>query len=372
MLARSLLILPLLVQLLMLAIVPAAMARTISWSGYTWNVRPAGFGEPGPSQWSDSPANARVEGADLVLSIVKDASGRWTSAELENAQHLGYGTYRWIVASDLSALDADEVLGMFTYGGSSPSNNEIDIEPSHWGNFSWPTGSATVWQDADAGRNASRSFGYSNRPPYVNQFRWEPGKITYLVTDATGATLLRWTLTSGVPTPSAEVPMINYWRYENAPPAAVRSMRISSFTWIPLGEDDAPPAPGGLSGGAASSVNRAVTVAGGRRAKCARLAMHPRRFAVSGRRHGATVNWTATATASLGVLVERRVRGRRFVTVAALRRAARNGAGRMRLTRRVGGRRLRAGSYRLTVSPSAAADRVRCARAMLRFTVVAR
>ena len=243
--SRSRLILQLLL-LLVLAAPATAVARTISWSGYSWDVRPTGVGSPGSNLWSDSAASVHTEGSDLVLSIVKDASGCWTSAEVDSHRHLGYGTYRWIVASDLSALDAGEVLGLFTYGGSTPSKNEIDIEASHWGNLAWPSGSVTVWEDAATDRSRSTSFRYSNRPPYVNQFTWEPGKVTYLVTDAAGAVLLDRVVTRGVPTPSTEVPVINYWRYGGARPRGERSMRISSFTWIPPGGDVTPPIVGGL------------------------------------------------------------------------------------------------------------------------------
>jgi len=196
-------------------------------------LRSAGWGGPGPNFWSDSSANVRVAGAELVLSIVKDSSGHWTSAEVENQRHLGYGSYRWVVATDLSALDANEVLGMFTYGSSKPSVNEIDIEPSHWGDLAWPTGSAAVWQNAHTRVQESRTFSYSSQPPYVNQFTWAPGRVTFLVTDATGAQLLNWTVTTGVPTPSTEVPIINYWRFHNTPPASVRSIHIASFSWVP-------------------------------------------------------------------------------------------------------------------------------------------
>ncbi len=248
---KSLLVLTLLALQPLLPSVATSAARTISWSGYNWDVRPPGPAEePGPNDWSDSTANVQVQGADLLLSIVKDSSGQWTSSEVDNEQHLGYGTYRWVVATDLSALDASDVLGMFTYGGSDPSNNEIDIEPSHWGNMSRPTGSATVWQNANANGSEERDFSYSSHPPYVNQFTWSPGRIDYLITDATGATLLAWTVTSGVPTPSTEVPVINYWRFNNVAPAGVRTIRISSFAWAPLGQTlpplpNPPPLPGG-------------------------------------------------------------------------------------------------------------------------------
>lgn len=351
MLARLLAVVSLLALQSLLPGVSAAAARTISWSGYAWDVRPPGSGEPGPNLWSDSPANVRVDGSDLVLSIVKDASGRWTSAEIDSQQHLGYGTYRWVVDTDLNALDADEVLGMFTYGGSSPSNNEIDIEPSHWGNLGWPSGSATIWQDAGAGLNQSKTFSYSSRPPYVNQFEWEPGRITYLITDAAGTTLFGWTVTSGVPIPSSEVPVINYWRFENAPPAGARSMRLSSFTWTPPGGEGAAQTP-------VSNSTSAVTAPG----DCPRITMSPRRVALRGRRRGSVINWTGAAAGALRLVVQRQARGGRLSTVGELSRV-RAAAGRLRFSGRVGGRRLRPGRYRLV-------GRSSCADAVLSFRVV--
>ena len=240
-----LLLLLLFVQFLMVR-AAVVQARTIAWSGYTWDVRPtSGPQAPGPNDWADSAANVQVQGSELLLSIVQDSSGNWTSAEVDNEQHLGYGTYRWVVDTDLSALDGNEVLGMFTYGGSAPSNNEIDIEPSHWGDLTWPTGSVTVWQNAATGQSIEQAFSYSSHPPYVNEFTWSPGRIDFLITDATGATLFRSTIASGVPTPSTEVPVINYWRYNNVAPAGVRTMRVASFAWAPLGVALPPAGTGG-------------------------------------------------------------------------------------------------------------------------------
>lgn len=340
--ARYLAILSLLVLQLMLPAVSTADARTISWSGYTWDVRPSGFGGPGPNEWSDSEAGVHIDGADLVLSFVRDAAGRWTSAEVDNQQHLGYGTYRWVVTSDLSALDAHEVLGMFTYGGASPSNNEIDIEASHFEDPFGPTGWATVWQDAAAGRHHVKSFAYSDRPPYVNQFTWAPGRVSYLVTDATGATLLRRTVRAGVPIPSSEVPRINYWRSSGRPPKGPRSMRIASFQWFPPGSE-APPSAGTRG--------------------CVRFAMRPRRFVVGGPDGGSELRWTAAAPARIRLEIGRRLR-HRVVAVGSLERVVRRGAGRMALSGRVGGRRLGPGRYQLVAKLAG------CRASKLRFTVV--
>lgn len=377
MLARSLTMLLLVTVQLMVAPAASALARTIAWSGYGWDVRPPGLGAPGPNHWSDSAENVRVDGSDLVLSIVKDGSGNWTSAEVDNQQHLGYGTYRWVVASDLSALDAYEVLGMFTYGGAARSNNEIDIEPSHWGNLASPTGSATVWQDPVEGRRVSHSFAYSDRPPYVNQFTWEPGRIRYLVTDAAGATLLDATVTTGVPVPSSEVPIINYWRFENAPPAGVRSMRIASFRWAAPGHEaelPGPAGPGAASTSPAQGTARTAPAqgasdgiiagdAGGRPWRCT---VAKSAAASSG---GAAISWTAAVNATLRLAVSRRVAGDRYLVVRTQQRVVRQGTGRARFSGRLGGRRLRPGSYRLAATLTAGTSRVRCGPAHLRFSV---
>jgi hypothetical protein len=241
---------------------------------------------------------------------------------------------------------------MFTYGGSSPSHNEIDIEPSHWGRPKWPSGSATVWEDPLAGLKRSTTFEYTGRPPYVNQFTWAPGRISYLITEGGGETLLDWSVTRGVPTPSSEVPIINYWRFENEPPAEVRSMRIASFTWLPPGAPgEAPCPPRGSSADVALSG----------------LRMQPTRFATS-----ATVHWKAAARARLRMVVKRGAGGDRFRRVATLRRSIRKGAGRVRIGRKVAGRRLLAGRHRLVVTVEAAGgERVPCARRTLDFTVLA-
>ena len=67
-----------------------------------------------------------------------------------------------------------------------------------------------MWQNAELGLSEQRSFGYSDRPPYVNRFTWSPGSIRFLVSDATGTTPFRWTISEVVPVPSTEVPVINY------------------------------------------------------------------------------------------------------------------------------------------------------------------
>ena len=360
-----------------------ASARTIDWSGRTWDVRPTGFGGPGPNQWSDSTANVSVDNGELVLSVVQDASGRWTCPEISLPQHLGYGTYRWVVDSDLRGIDANDVLGMFTYGGGAPSNNEIDIEAAHWGNLAWPSGSATVWQDAGAGLRESSPFNYAGPPPYLNQFTWSQGSIHYLVLDGTGATVFEWTETSGVPVPSTETPYTNYWRSSGVAPAGPKSMRIASFTWFPPGDPNAdPPRSGVVAGDPPAQAQPPAAPAAPETAPVAppaaptavttvparlRLSVQPRRFALRGRRADGRIVWSASQSVLMRIDVQRRSRRGSFRSVGALTRAIPAGRGAMRFPRRVNGRRLRTGVYRLQLSSAGDAVSFRVPRSVFRI-----
>jgi hypothetical protein len=361
-----------------------AGARTIDWSGRTWDVRASGFGAPGPSQWSDSAASVAVDGGDLVLSIAQDASGRWTCPEISLPSHLGYGTYRWIVKSDLREIDANEVLGLFTYGGPAPSNNEIDIEAARWGNLAWPSGSATVWRDASAWLRDTRPFAYAGPPPYLNQFTWSADSIHYLVLDSTGARVFEWTTTTDVPVPSTERAFINYWRFDGVAPAGPKSMRLASFTWLPPGDPGAIPPQSGATasdgtGGAAQQ--QAAPAVGGEiapptptptsDAAAPRLALsvRPSRFALRGRRAGARIFWDASGPAHVRVEVEQQLGHGRVKRLGHLTASVRSGRGAMRFPARVGHRRLHAGIYRLRLSSPD--GKVRFKRRYLHVRIVA-
>jgi len=225
---------------------PAA-ARTIAWSGYNWDVRTQGLSGPGPNYWSDSTSNVSVEPSGVLdLSVVRNGpGGAWTSSELDGETHLGYGRYTWVVDSNLSAsaLDNYEVLGLFTYDDNSPerSHNEIDIEASHWGDATFPTGSGTVYHNS--GGQTEVDFPFSSSPPYICTFDWTPGQIHWTITDMAGATLADWTETSDIPVPATEVPVMNLWRFENRPPASLQTIRIASFTFVPYESATPPPPP---------------------------------------------------------------------------------------------------------------------------------
>lgn len=113
---------------------PDATRATASvvFSGYTWTVK-ASTSKVGPGPNLFSAANVTVGEDGLHPGIVKRRAG-WTCAEVIAQGTFGYGTYRWTVAADVTSLDPNAVLGMFTWSDQPEyAHPEIDIEFAKWG-----------------------------------------------------------------------------------------------------------------------------------------------------------------------------------------------------------------------------------------------
>ena len=169
-------------------------ARNINWSGYSWWVRtsqgnPQG---PGPNIFSDSTQNVFVDDDDnLHLKIVKAASGKWTAAEVDLNQSLGYGTYEWEVASRYDQYASNVVGGLFTYldpanvanqtggrigNGQPDTPHEIDIE------FTGAWGNANLYfttHDPDVASPSKNYYQPLNGDYTTHRFTWKPDSITW-------------------------------------------------------------------------------------------------------------------------------------------------------------------------------------------------
>ena len=118
----------------LLVAVPAALAarpsppRTVAFSGYSWDVKSsAGKIGPGPNYFSSSTANVWVDSSGRLHLKLTKAKGRWYAAEVINQASLGRGTYAWVLDSAVDALDANGVLGLFTWSDDQAYNHrELD------------------------------------------------------------------------------------------------------------------------------------------------------------------------------------------------------------------------------------------------------
>jgi hypothetical protein len=223
----------------MLAAVPAPASagatRTIRWSGYRWEVKSStGRVGPGPNFFSASTTNVRVDAHGRLRLRITKANGRWYSGEIGLDHSLGYGTYTWTLASRVDQLDANAVLGLFTYDDTSAAHayREIDIEASRWGNPKDPTNAQFVVQPYDRAGNLRRIRLGAKRPATLS-FTWTKTGLAWRASPSTPAT---WVYRgTDRPPHGKERPRINLWCFGGRAPARGEPIEvvIRSFTFRP-------------------------------------------------------------------------------------------------------------------------------------------
>jgi hypothetical protein len=195
---------------------PAAAAEVVRFSGRDWEVKTSeGRVGPGPNYFSAN--NVEVDQRGRLHLRVAPRDGGWTCAEVIGVDSLGYGTYEFKV-EDVAGLDANVVLGMFTWDTDARQYHfrEIDIEISRWSDPN--------------NRNAQFVVQPYTRPENIvrfdlpagastHSFRWFPGRV--LCRSARGSLVVcRHGFTSGVPPAGVEHPHINLWLFGGRPPGA--------------------------------------------------------------------------------------------------------------------------------------------------------
>jgi beta-glucanase (GH16 family) len=205
---------------------PKRRTRSVSWSGYSWTVRPASWdGPPGPNRWSAR--NVAVDDGILRLGIDRTRRG-WTCAEIQSRRSFGYGRYEFVVNSNLARLDPWVVLGLFTYSDDLPRpHNEIDIEVAKWGRRRDRFNAQLVEQPYRARGNTKRVT-LPPRPPYTMWWDWTPGSIAWGITDESGA-LVRAHSKPTQLVPAGELVHLNLWLAEGHAPARPLAIEIASF-----------------------------------------------------------------------------------------------------------------------------------------------
>lgn len=202
-------------------------ATAIEFAGYRWVVKrssePVG---PGPNLFLTE--NVRVEGGRLRLAIV-ERRGAWTCAEVIAQGEFGYGRYEWTIRGDVSRLDNNVVLGMFTWSDHPyHANRELDIEFARW-SAPGPVGNFTV-------QSAPRTYRFDLAPAAssVHTIEWTPGRVAFSTTTPRGSAT--WTCVDGVPPAGGGVaPRINLWLYRGRAPGAPQAVVVERFRYIATG-----------------------------------------------------------------------------------------------------------------------------------------
>lgn len=225
-------------------IVAPAQAKTVTFAGYTWEVR-SGAGGPGPNHWSAN--NVAVDANGALHLRLNQQNGVWQCAELYLNQRLGFGTYEWDVTGPIDKLDPNIVLGLFNYPTADvgpDGTNEIDIEFSHWGNASYPIGNYTVWPPATGPRSATRGFSFTLPNTQTTQrFVWTPTSIAFRslngFTSGNTPTFGLWNYkpaNAAVHIPQQALPVhMNLWLYAGQAPTDGKPVEIviNNFKFTP-------------------------------------------------------------------------------------------------------------------------------------------
>jgi hypothetical protein len=217
----------------------AATPRTIDFAGRTWTVKNSAgaLWGPGPNNFSDSLNNVWVDDQGrLHLAITYD-NGVWKCAEVIAQTSLGYGSYRFNLESAVDALDANVVLGLFTWNDANAYNHrELDIEFSRWGNAQDYANAQYVVQPYSSNGNLLR---WTLPPGYTtssHSFRWTNRSIAFQSSSA-GNAIKQWSYTrrAGIPRPGGETPRINLWLFQGAAPQSGlrQEVVVSGFEYLP-------------------------------------------------------------------------------------------------------------------------------------------
>ncbi len=203
--------------------------RTIHFSGYTWKVKASEERiSPGPNYFSDRPGDVFVDGTGRLHLWIAYHNGRWYSTEVIAQASLGYGHYDFHLASRIDTLDANAVLGLFTWDDAplDGKHREIDIEFSRW---SQPAGQNAqyVVQPWDTPGNRYQFNMNLLGDLSTHCFEWRAGQITFNSRQGDGACpgapddqITTWNYTGGsIPNHGAENPRINLWLNNGLAPA---------------------------------------------------------------------------------------------------------------------------------------------------------
>jgi hypothetical protein len=207
-------------------------AKTLSFSGRTWFIRPNGSGGPGPCNWSAS--NVWVDPAGQLHLKISRANGKWYCGEVYTTENLGFGQYQWDVIGRVDNFDRNIVLGLFPYSGPD-GRNEIDIEMAKWGDPHVNAGSFTIWPAASGLTNSTRSFPVHLIGDQTTQrFIWRSDSVQFQMLQGyrtdTADVIASWTFTPRRPAdaiPHQAMPThINLWLYNGRAPSDGKEIEI--------------------------------------------------------------------------------------------------------------------------------------------------
>jgi hypothetical protein len=218
--------------------IQVAPTKPLKFSGYDWNIRTIAGDRGGLNNLYDAD-NAWTDSSGALHLRMKKRDGRWSCAEAELSQSLGYGTYI-LVVRDVTHLEPAAVLSLNTFDdwGGDQHFRELDIEMSRWG-------------DADNKNNAQYGvqpfYSPGNLAPFTvpantltHVMHWESGRASFKTLRGSsvspGASVVsEHVFTSQVPTPGQEKFQLLFYVVESQkyPLQKENEVVIEKFEYLP-------------------------------------------------------------------------------------------------------------------------------------------
>lgn|GEM_PF-809571 len=213
--------------------------RVIHFSGFDWVVKQceAELG-PGPNYFSDDTTDVWVDELNDELHMrITNRNGRWYCSEVIADTCLGYGKYIFYVKSRVDSIDANAVLGLFTWDEWAPPQGpyfyrEIDIEFSRWGNASADSNAQYVIQPWNVPENRHQ-FIVDTDTCTTHFFNWELDTIYFQSSIGQTASpppaniIHTWIYTGDyIPESGKENPRINLWLFNGQQPVGGQDIEI--------------------------------------------------------------------------------------------------------------------------------------------------
>ncbi len=217
--------------------------RIINFSGYEWTIKqrdePAG---PGPNYFSGDEESVFVDSDGRLHLKIRKIGDRWICSQVNSLKSFGYGKYIFQIDTNITKLDRNAVLGLFTYCNSPEYYyREIDIEFSQWNK----EGNANSQFVIQPGEKEGNKFRFDTDAKYESitvSFDWSEKEIIFQCTgeiNVEGETmdeLIKWWTYRGkdIPGMGGETCRINLWLFRGKPPEGEMEVIIKKFQFIPV------------------------------------------------------------------------------------------------------------------------------------------
>ena len=163
----------------------------IVWEGQAWlaKMSPVLPAPPAPNYWLATPETVFTDSAGRLHLVAQKIATNYYSAAVTSVKNdYGYGNYRFVVDTKLTALDPMAVVGMFTYNPNvKPDHQEVDVELSRWGQPSLTAANAQFVVQPWRVRNQISRFYAPNSTALTYEFTWSPKSIVFKVRRGTAA-----------------------------------------------------------------------------------------------------------------------------------------------------------------------------------------